>query len=78
VDADDYSVWKSTFGSTSNLAADGNGDRIVNAADYTIWRNNLGRTAAAGSVLRGNAPEPASLGLLAEVIAAVLLAGRRH
>ncbi len=42
VDGDDYDVWTSTFGSTTDLRADGNGDGVVDAADYTVWRNNLG------------------------------------
>ncbi|QDU54830.1 Ig-like domain-containing protein [Aeoliella mucimassa] len=41
VDENDYSLWKSEFG-TTNLFADGNGDGIVNLADYTVWRDNLG------------------------------------
>lgn len=42
VDAKDYQVWKSTFGSTLDLRADGNFDGVVNLADYGIWRENLG------------------------------------
>lgn len=43
VNADDYAVWRDSFGSTESLAADGNLDGVVDAADYTIWRDNLGR-----------------------------------
>lgn len=49
VDQDDYSVWKSSFGSNLLLAADGNGNGKVDLADYTIWRNNLGAEAAPAS-----------------------------
>ena len=43
VEAVDYDVWRSAFGSTGvGLAADGNQDGVVDAADYAIWRNNLG------------------------------------
>ena len=47
VDANDYLVWKQTFGSTVDFRADGNADGKVDAADFTIWRNNLGATATA-------------------------------
>jgi hypothetical protein len=57
VDADDYDLWRASFGSTGNLSADGNGDSVVDVADYTIWRDNLGQTAAGAGT---NVPEPAS------------------
>jgi len=47
VDQADYTLWKNTFGSSSDLRADGNGDRVVNAADYTVWRVNLGTSVIA-------------------------------
>ncbi|QDT70066.1 hypothetical protein MalM25_30110 [Planctomycetes bacterium MalM25] len=57
VDADDYFFWDASYGSTTLLIADGNGDGVVNAADYTIWRDNLTPVAAVA------VPEPAA-GLL--------------
>lgn len=47
VDQGDYTLWKQSFGSTTDLRADANGDNIVDIADYTIWRNNLGASAPA-------------------------------
>ena len=47
VDQDDYTVWKSNFGSNLFLAADGNHNGVVDAADYTVWRDNLIAPAAA-------------------------------
>lgn len=38
----DFLVWKTSFGSTSNLNADGNGNGTVDAGDYALWRDNLG------------------------------------
>ena len=41
VDAMTTSVWKASFGSTSNLSADGNGNGRVDSADYTVWRTTV-------------------------------------
>jgi hypothetical protein len=38
----DYNEWTATFGSTMNLAADGNGSGNVDAADYVTWRDQVG------------------------------------
>ena len=39
VDRDDHAVWASNFGSNLLLAADGNGNGVVDAGDYTVWRD---------------------------------------
>lgn len=59
VDDDDFLTWQQTFGSTTELMADGNRNGIVDVADYTIWRDNYG----AGVVTAeepSSVPEPGS------------------
>ena len=57
VDMNDYNLWRSAFGSTTALAADGNRDGVVNAADYAIWRDHY---APAGAAASSAVPEPGS------------------
>jgi hypothetical protein len=63
VDTADYDLWAATYGSTGNLAADGNYDGVINAADYTVWRDFY--VASGGASV--SVPEPMTLttGLLA-------------
>jgi hypothetical protein len=42
----DYDIWRSSFGSATDLRADANYDRVVDAADYVLWRKHLGSTTA--------------------------------
>lgn len=57
VDAADFDLWEETFGSTSDLRADGNGDGVVDAIDYAIWREQL---SASAGLAGPAAPEPAA------------------
>ncbi|QDT70067.1 hypothetical protein MalM25_30120 [Planctomycetes bacterium MalM25] len=68
VDPDDYGVWNATYGSTSDLRADGAEDGVVNAADYTVWRDAFNSPNDAAAT-----PEPAGLavGLLGVLAAAI-------
>jgi hypothetical protein len=44
VEAADYLVWRTNFGSSvpPGTLADGNGDGAIDAADYVVWRKNVG------------------------------------
>ena len=62
IDADDYQVWRQTFGTSgSQLAADGNKDGVVNAADYIVWRHRYVAPAMSSLVA---IPEPSSVILM--------------
>jgi hypothetical protein len=57
VDQSDLDVWRTDFGSTSKLDADGNYNGAVDGADYLIWQQTLG-TGATLSPPMAAAPEP--------------------
>ena len=82
VNAADYTVWKDTFGSKTNAAADGNGNGVVDAADYAIWRNTFGQTSGPGSGAGGPdasaVPEPGTLLFAALASGFVALVARRR
>jgi hypothetical protein len=62
VDAADYAVWRSTFGSMSRLDADGNGNGSVDAADYVVWRKQFVAEPARALTLGARpVPEPTTL-----------------
>ncbi len=45
VGAADYSIWRDTRGSTTDLRADTNGNGVVDDADYKYWKQNFGAVA---------------------------------
>jgi hypothetical protein len=71
VDAADYTVWRDTRGSTTNLIADGNNSGTIETGDYNVWRHNFGRTAGSGSAAA--VPEPAALPILVAIVAFVTI-----
>ena len=68
VDAADYTAWRDSLGSSSDLAADGNDNGVIDPGDYTVWENNFGATSSASA---SAVPEPTA----AVLLAAGLLAG---
>jgi hypothetical protein len=72
VDAADYTLWRDTFGSTTDLRADGNGNGQIDAGDFGAWKMHFGEVASGGS--GAVVPEPATFGsmLIAAVVAAIV------
>lgn len=70
VDGSDFLIWQRGFQSTVDVAADNNGDAIVNGADLTPWELNYAAVAVQAATA---VPEPASLALAALSLLAVLL-----
>ena len=69
VDSADYVVWRKMMGQTgASLAADGNGNYVVDAGDLDTWRANYGRSVSAGAgsgfEMEAAVPEPAGVVLL--------------
>ena len=55
VDTADYTMWRDSLGSTTDLRADGNGDGVVNTFDYSLWKDNFGQTLPPPGAGRGAA-----------------------
>jgi Sulfatase-modifying factor enzyme 1 len=76
VDAADYTVWRDHFGTSFNLA--GNGDEsgtsfgIVDQADYNLWKTHLGQSLAGATASAAAAvPEPSTM-VMVLILAAFL------
>jgi hypothetical protein len=83
VDAADYVVWRSTFGSTTEWTADGSGNQVVDEADYEVWRAHFGAVFeesiefGMGSI--GPVPEPCGVLLMATgVLTAMSISSRKR
>jgi uncharacterized protein YkwD len=68
VDAADYTAWRDTLGSTTDLRANGDntGTSVgkIDQADYAIWKSNFGAHFGNGAAAT-TVPEPASAVLMA-------------
>jgi len=81
VDLGDYTSWRDTLGSTTELMANGDdsgaSQGLVDQADYAVWKNNFGNALASPMSTAASTmiPEPASIVTLVASMAA--LAWRR-
>jgi hypothetical protein len=77
VELQDYTHWKASFGKNMppGGGADGNANRVVDAADYVLWRKNLGAQPAAAMAAAVLAvPPEVELGVTQAVAAAIVAA----
>jgi peptidyl-prolyl cis-trans isomerase A (cyclophilin A) len=63
VDLADYSIWRDSLGSTTDVRADGNGDGVVNAADYGVWKTTFGQLSPGTVLASTQVPEPKSIAI---------------
>src|SRR5450755_1078323 len=71
VDAADYTLWRDSLASTTDLRADGDASGTIDAADYNIWKMHFGEsTSGSGSGMATAVPEPTALILLLLSLAA--------
>ncbi|MCI0332530.1 MAG: hypothetical protein L0228_04835 [Planctomycetes bacterium] len=61
VDSNDYDLWRSEFGSTSQPAIDASGNGVVDAADYVVWRKHQNASNAVFGATVASAPEPSTI-----------------
>lgn len=51
VNAADYTVWRNTLGSTSDLRADGDQNGTIEQADYDYWKAHFGNVVKGGEII---------------------------
>jgi hypothetical protein len=56
VGAADYTVWRDTLGSMTNLAADGNANGEIDPGDYDTWKENFGASNDPDNALFSDIP----------------------
>ena len=63
VNAADYTIWRNTLGSTTDLRANGDNagasENKIDQADYAFWKSHFGNTSGSGSAaISSNSPVP--------------------
>jgi T5SS/PEP-CTERM-associated repeat protein len=73
VDAADYTIWRDTLGSTTDLRADGNGNHVIDTPDFAFWKSHFNASAGSGGGSVGSpqgVPEPAACTMMIVGVAA--------
>ena len=65
VNGSDFLLWQRNFGSTTQLAADGNGSGMIDAGDLALWKSGFSSTSPSPPVAA--VPEPSSVVLAASM-----------
>jgi hypothetical protein len=65
VDAADYTIWRDTLGSTTDLRADGNNNHVIDDGDFWLWKSQFGASLGNASRSTETVPEPCSALLMA-------------
>ena len=84
VDAADYTIWRDTLGSPTDLRANGDNSGTsagkIDQADYNVWKANFGAGNGNGSGNSANAavPEPAALLLFVVGMSVMILGVQRR
>jgi hypothetical protein len=68
VDIADYTMWRDTLGSISELQADGDGNGTVDTADYARWKEFFGVAEVAPMGRASAIPEPSTWAVLAGLL----------
>ncbi|BBO33619.1 hypothetical protein [Lacipirellula parvula] len=74
VDGVDFLLWQRSFGSTVNLAADGNDNGIVDAGDLGVWKEHFG-TGGSAAPTAAAIPEPSGVFL---AVAGIVISSLRR
>ncbi|WP_425395540.1 endo-1,4-beta-xylanase [Aeoliella sp.] len=73
----DYTLWRNTLGSDTELSADGDGSGKVDAADYMLWKQNFG-SSLPSTYYSTAIPEPTTCSLVVAASTVGLLCRRQR